>query len=96
MKASLLRVEGVVGGGVAGGDKGDLGLLLDLGEGDREPGLLSIAGLDGGLAGIRRRAAELVSVSFVSSHVGCARSGCGWSLSPLEGPGVGGLSKSIS
>jgi hypothetical protein len=80
---------------VAGGDKGDLGLpCVGRGEADRELGSLSIAGLDGGLAGIRRGAALSTVKFFVESHGGSDRSGCGRSLSILGCPrGVGGRSK---
>lgn len=80
---------------MAGGDKSDFRLVcVDLGEGDREQGPLSVAGVDGGLAGMRREAAWSVSVSFEGPHGDFARSGCGWSLSLLGGPGgVGGRSK---
>ncbi len=83
---------------MVGGDIGDLDLRCACrGEADREHGSLSIAGLDGGLAGIRWEAAWPTSESPVGSHGGFARSGCGWSLSLLErSGGVGGRSKGNS
>lgn len=63
---------------MAGGDKGDLDLrCIGRGEAGREQGSLRTAGLDGGLAGIRREAASSILESSVSSHEGIARSGCG-------------------
>lgn len=83
---------------MAGGDKGDLDLrCIGRGEAGREQGSLRTAGLDGGLAGIRREAASSILESSVSSHEGFARSGCGWPPSLLESPGgVGGRSREIS
>lgn len=75
LKEGVARPCGGNGGGVAGGERGDCGLLVP-GDGDSSD-TTDAEGVVGGLAGKRRELAVLVDDLATGSGVGFARSGCG-------------------
>lgn len=93
LKEPLVLVVSSNGGGVAGGDNGDVGLAC-VGSGERvgTQAVEVITGLDGGLEGIRRESALPFAV-LVASNGRFASSGCGWLFFVLgRSGGVGGRS----